>query len=465
MKPAWLNKLNDEQINYAAQIADKAREMGVPEALAVALAYHESGLNPARVGAAKEIGLMQVLPSTGEMLGYKPEDLQDPAKNIEAGLKYLKQQLDTFQAPELAALAYNRGPGVAEKFIAGEEDTAGQKYVKSVQSLGGFSGAPREAPEEAPVIKPTAEETAADANRQAQEMAGLVGGGFGALLGAKRYVGEKAGKAAQFLGKQAELGRMAAQQAGAAGGLPGAGGLGGPTPSAAQPGPATGRGSAVVNYARAFGLPEIEAQRALDMTKQEGGVHALTTQRREGLGEIAKRFPGERYIENPRFGGLMTPDYGPAGPPQTFTQQPGGGMTSVPKPAPIPTAPIKPAGLEQVAQTFRAMMGPAARTLGRVAGPLGLLSTGTESVAAAQELARPEPNYPAALASGVGALGGVLSAILATAPVGVPLSIAGPLMREQIKGMEARRIPPKQLEQMTKGPQMDMANMIRAYGR
>jgi hypothetical protein len=37
-------------------------------------------------------------------------------------------------------LAYNRGPDVANRFIAGADDKAGHKYVKSLQNLGAFSG-------------------------------------------------------------------------------------------------------------------------------------------------------------------------------------------------------------------------------------------------------------------------------------------------------------------------------------
>jgi soluble lytic murein transglycosylase-like protein len=61
----WIDKLNDEQVIYAEKIIRKAQEMGVPPQLAVALAYHESGLDPHKIGGAKEIGLMQVLPQPG----------------------------------------------------------------------------------------------------------------------------------------------------------------------------------------------------------------------------------------------------------------------------------------------------------------------------------------------------------------------------------------------------------------
>jgi hypothetical protein len=67
-------------------------------------------------------------------------------------------------------------------------------------------------------------------------------------------------------------------------------------------------GSGVFNYGKAFDLTDIEAGRALDMTKNPGGVHDLTTQRREALNRIQSM--GGGYVENPRYGGIMTPDQG-----------------------------------------------------------------------------------------------------------------------------------------------------------
>lgn len=446
----WLDKLNDDQAVFAAKIMEKAEQMGIPPELAVSLAYHESGLNPNRIGEAKEIGIMQVLPSTGRLMGYTPGQLHDPDTNIEAGLKYLKEQLNTFgNAPEIAALAYNRGPGVANQFIAGESDAAGEKYVRSLQGLGAFSGQVQVAdqpPEIERQMQALGDVAQPQQDVQAQQMAGMVTGGAGAAVGAKRLIGEQAkkavGSAAQFIGQQMEQGRMAAGPLGA--------------PAGAPAGPrATGPGSAVQNYARAFGLGDIEAQRALDMTKQEGGVHDLTTKRREALQEIRSRFPSETYVENPRYGGLMTPDYESFGGPRA----PG-----TPRPVPIPTTPIKPSGLEQVSQMFRTMMGKGANVLSRGAAPLAAYSIGSELTAAGQELKKPQPDPISVGASAAGALGGALSLFPPTAAIGLPLSIAGPMVRQQRERMKERAIPPEQIQQMLQEQQPAIPNMIKGLG-
>lgn len=63
----------------------------VPTELAEAVAEVESGFNPKAVGGVGEIGLMQVLPSTARMLGFRAPlpELFDPETNIRYGVRYL----------------------------------------------------------------------------------------------------------------------------------------------------------------------------------------------------------------------------------------------------------------------------------------------------------------------------------------------------------------------------------------
>jgi len=71
----------------------------------------ESGGNPYAVGRNGTIGLCQIKPSTGRMLGYSEADLFDPVKNVEAAEKYLTMMLDQFGGNlTLALQAYNCGP-------------------------------------------------------------------------------------------------------------------------------------------------------------------------------------------------------------------------------------------------------------------------------------------------------------------------------------------------------------------
>jgi hypothetical protein len=198
------------------------------------------------------------------------------------------------------------------------------------------------------------------------------------------------------------------------------------------------------NYGKAAGLTDIEAGRALDMTKQTGGVHDLTTQRRQGLQRIQQLFPGEAYVENPRFGGLMTPDQGVgSGPRQSFVTQgaappgtpPGqpleGTLRQLPPRAPIPTTVPTPA--TSLLDDAIAMLGKIARgglrfvSSAPVAGALG----GYGAVSNAEEaINRVEAkDVPGAAIAGAGTLGG-LAALLPFRPLrsaGNITSAASPL--------------------------------------
>ena len=58
--------------------------------------------------------MMQIMPDTASMLGL--DDPFDPAKNVDAGAKFLKMMLDRYQGDIPMALgAYNAGPGRVDK--------------------------------------------------------------------------------------------------------------------------------------------------------------------------------------------------------------------------------------------------------------------------------------------------------------------------------------------------------------
>jgi hypothetical protein len=76
---------------YAPLLSAAAVQYGLPSTLVDAVATVESGYDAGARGASGEVGLMQVLPSTADMLGFHGnlEQLADPATNIQLGVKYL----------------------------------------------------------------------------------------------------------------------------------------------------------------------------------------------------------------------------------------------------------------------------------------------------------------------------------------------------------------------------------------
>lgn len=76
---------------YLPLIEREAKLRGLPVDVADAVARVESGYDPGVVGGAGERGLMQVMPPTASMLGFKGSaaELAEPATNIRYGVAYL----------------------------------------------------------------------------------------------------------------------------------------------------------------------------------------------------------------------------------------------------------------------------------------------------------------------------------------------------------------------------------------
>lgn len=103
-----------------AMIAAEAKRQGVPAAFALAVAWQESGWQQELVSGAGAIGIMQLLPATGDwvsgaMLG-EPVSLGDARSNVRAGVALLGFYLDRYAGSrELALAAYYQGMTAADR--------------------------------------------------------------------------------------------------------------------------------------------------------------------------------------------------------------------------------------------------------------------------------------------------------------------------------------------------------------
>jgi hypothetical protein len=176
---AFLDTLDETQKKFADEIIEKSKQKGMDPRLGLALVYRESKFDPYAVGGVGEIGLWQVKPSTGKLMGYSEKDLKNPSKNIDAGLQYLNQNLIKFNDPVLAVAGYNAGPDhpyFSDPKIPLPESTV--NYVRDIKDLGGFTESPKEdtSPPPPPPPEPASEE---DLRKQKAAMIGGLGG-FGA---------------------------------------------------------------------------------------------------------------------------------------------------------------------------------------------------------------------------------------------------------------------------------------------
>ena len=108
-----------------------ARLHQVDAPLVRAIMHTESAFNPAARSHAGAIGLMQLMPSTARELGVNPFV---PEQNIEGGVRYFSQLLRMFGGVELALVAYNAGPGFAQRYARGQTALYGETrdYVRRV---------------------------------------------------------------------------------------------------------------------------------------------------------------------------------------------------------------------------------------------------------------------------------------------------------------------------------------------
>lgn len=87
-----------------------------------ALICAESSFDPAANSSKGAIGLMQIMPSTGEWvaekIGMEAFDLYRPEDNITIGCVYLRMLLDQYDSDYLALCAYNAGEGRVDDWLA-----------------------------------------------------------------------------------------------------------------------------------------------------------------------------------------------------------------------------------------------------------------------------------------------------------------------------------------------------------
>jgi hypothetical protein len=124
-----------------------ARKHGLNPLLIECIVEVESGFNPYAVSSKGAMGLMQLMPETGEKLNVI--NFYDPIENLEAGVKHLRYLLERFDGKmELALAAYNSGENaVAENGgIPPFQET--QEYVKKIMDLVKAGG-----PSAKPVVK------------------------------------------------------------------------------------------------------------------------------------------------------------------------------------------------------------------------------------------------------------------------------------------------------------------------
>ena len=119
---------------FDVEIRAAAEDYTVDESLIRAIIHAESAYHADALSPRGAQGLMQLMPATQKEL--QVENVFDPLSNIEGGTQYLARLLRQFdQNVELAAAAYNAGPGAVSKYGGIPPYKETREYVRRVKIL------------------------------------------------------------------------------------------------------------------------------------------------------------------------------------------------------------------------------------------------------------------------------------------------------------------------------------------
>lgn len=121
-----ITKLRDASVTvfYKEEIKNAAHRYGLEPAFVAAVVKTESGFDKDAVSVDGAIGLMQVLPTTGEWIAWRrglefdKDKLYDPEVNLDYGCWLLNFLLERYGGNEKYALiAYNAGYGRLDEWL------------------------------------------------------------------------------------------------------------------------------------------------------------------------------------------------------------------------------------------------------------------------------------------------------------------------------------------------------------
>jgi hypothetical protein len=116
---------------YDPYIKEACELYKVPPALVRAIMDAESNFDPRAMSEKGAVGLMQLMPSTGDHVGAG--DLNDPRQNILGGVHYLRELTNAFDGDMVRVVAaYNAGPNAVKAAGGVPQIPETQDYVRKV---------------------------------------------------------------------------------------------------------------------------------------------------------------------------------------------------------------------------------------------------------------------------------------------------------------------------------------------
>lgn len=143
-EPRWYERLR-YPLRYEEIIVGHAENYRLEPELLAAVIYQESKFDPDARSSSGAVGLMQLLPETGQGIAdrtggehWQPDDLLNPELNVRYGSWYLRHLLDKYGDEGLALAAYNAGQSNVDEWRAhggGIRFAETRHYVARVREL------------------------------------------------------------------------------------------------------------------------------------------------------------------------------------------------------------------------------------------------------------------------------------------------------------------------------------------
>ncbi len=143
-EPTWYQRVR-YPLRYEEIVTGHAANYRLEPQLVAAVIYQESKFEADARSGSGAVGLMQLLPETGQGIAdrtgggaWHPDDLLDPELNVRYGSWYLRHLLDKYGDERLALAAYNAGQTNVDRWRAEGREIEFEetrRYVERVEEL------------------------------------------------------------------------------------------------------------------------------------------------------------------------------------------------------------------------------------------------------------------------------------------------------------------------------------------
>ena len=128
-------------MTYAPEIRAAAAEFSLDPAYVASVVLAESSFDAEAVSSAGAIGLMQIMPATGEWIAGKLDDvfdverLYEPSVNLRYGCWYLRFLLDRYDGDMYtASTAYHQGQGRVDQWLEDPQYSQDGRTLTAISS-------------------------------------------------------------------------------------------------------------------------------------------------------------------------------------------------------------------------------------------------------------------------------------------------------------------------------------------